>query len=535
MEGNGPPTVLLVDDCPANRHLFERLLTRDGFVALHAANGAEAVAAAREHLPHVIIMDIMMPVMDGLEATRILRADPHTSRIPVVMVSARADQEDLNAGLAAGADEYLFKPIQAKEFRLRVHSMIRLREAQLDLEKANTSLSQQTQLLARFNEFSESALAADSLEITCRHIVETAAQLMRSRRVSLLIADEKRDQLRFGYAVGMTEGLWRSLRVPINSPIAGWVFSTQQEMIVGREADAAEIRSPYESAFFASMPLICEPLSSTNGPIGVLNITDKINGDEYTPDEIVALRQFSRTAALALNSMLTRQKLDLTRDSIIFSLARLSEYRHKETGKHLERVRDLSVLLARQLANDPLVPEQIDDQFITDLGRAAPLHDIGKVAIPDSILLKPGKLTTEEFETIKTHTIIGAHTLQSVMSNGHEVSFLVAAMDVAHYHHERYDGKGYPKGLRGEGIPLCARIVCLADTYDAIRMKRDYKPAETHEFAYSEITNGSGLQFDPRVVQAFLAVEQQFRETYDNCAEAEEADSADLCLLAGAD
>ena len=221
MEGNGSPTVLLVDDCPANRHLFERLLTKDSFVALHAVNGAEAVAAARKHLPHVIIMDIMMPVMDGLEATRILRADPHTSRIPVIMVSARADQEDLNAGLAAGADEYLFKPIQAKEFRLRVHSMIRLREAQLDLEKANMSLSQQTQLLARLNEFSESALAADSLEITCRQIVETAVQLMSSRRVSLLIPEEKGNQLRFGYAVGMAESLWRTLRVPMESPIAG--------------------------------------------------------------------------------------------------------------------------------------------------------------------------------------------------------------------------------------------------------------------------------------------------------------------------
>jgi len=195
----------------------------------------------------------------------------------------------------------------------------------------------------------------------------------------------------------------------------------------------------------------------------------------------------------------------------------------------------LSLLLATQLATCPRVPEQIDDQFISDLGRAAPLHDIGKVAIPDSILLKPGKLTADEFETIKRHTTIGAQTLQAVMSNGHEVSFLVAAMDVAHYHHERYDGKGYPEGLVGENIPLCARIVCLADTYDAIRMKRDYKPAETHEFAFSEITRASGLQFDPQVVQAFLTVEEQFRETYDSHAEADEADSADPSLLAAAD
>lgn len=533
MDGNVAPRVLLVDDCPANRRLFERLLVKDGFVTMHAVNGKEAVELATKQCPHVIIMDIMMPVMDGLEATRRLRADDRTARVPIIIVSAKTDQEDLTAGLAAGADEYLFKPIHSREFRLRVRSMVRLRAAQLDLERANATLSQQTCILERLNEFSESALSANSLELNCRHIVETAAQLLNSRRVSLLIPDETGEQLRFGYAVGMPGDSWRKLRVPIDSPIAGQVFRTQEEIIVGAEEAARVARNPYESCFFASMPLICEPLNSGSGSIGVLNITDKAGGQEYTLEEINILRQFTRTAALALNSVLTRQKLDLTRDSIILSLARLSEYRHKETGKHLERVRDLSVLLARQLANDRQIPERIDEQFIIDLGRAAPLHDIGKVAIPDGILLKPGKLTAEEFEIIKRHTSIGAQTLRSVMSGGHEVSFLQAAMDVAHYHHERYDGKGYPEGLAGDEIPLCARIVSLADTYDAIRMKRDYKQAQIHEFARDEIAKASGTQFDPRVVQAFLVLEEQFRETYDRHAEEEEAEAAEVPVLAG--
>jgi response regulator RpfG family c-di-GMP phosphodiesterase len=519
MEGNGTPTILLVDDCPANRCLFERLLARDGFAAAHAVNGAEAVEAARSCPPHVIIMDIMMPVMDGLEATRTLRTDPATAHIPIIIVSARTDQEDVNAGLAAGADEYLFKPIQAKEFRLRVRSMVRLRNAQLELEQANNSLRQQTELLEKLNEFSEASLAGHSLEINCRRIVETASQLMHSRRVSLLIPDKSDGQLRFAYAVGIEEKLWRSLQVPVDSRIAGQVFKTQREIVVGAEAAGSAIQGPYDSAFFASMPLICEPLNSSEGSIGVLNVTDKIDGTEYSSEEINTLRQFAQTAAMALNSVLTREKLDLTRDSIIFSLARLSEYRHQETGRHLERVRDLSVLLARRVAGDPRIAEPIDEQYIIDLGRAAPLHDIGKVAIPDSILLKPGKLTPEEFTVIKRHTTIGAQTLRSVMSGGHEAGFLQMAMDVAHHHHERYDGKGYPEGLAGEGIPLCARIVCLADTYDAIRMKRDYKKAQTHEFACSEIVKASGTQFDPRLVQAFLDLEQQFRDHYDRHAE----------------
>ncbi len=526
MEGSEAPTILLVDDCPANRCLLEKLLARDGFTTIAAANGVEAIEAARTHLPHVVIMDIMMPVMDGLEATRLLRRDSQTARIPIIIVSAKTDPEDLTAGLTAGADEYLFKPIQAKEFRLRVRSMVRLREAQLDLERAYHSLRQQTDLLTKLNEFSETALAGHSLEAGCKQIVETAARLMNSRRVSLLIADADGEQLRFGYAVGIDEQLWRSLRVPLNSPIAGEVFRSRKEIVVGHEAGERVPQDPYESVCFASMPLICEPLHAGEGSIGVLNITEKADGREYSPEEIDTLRQFARTAALALNSVLTRQKLDLTRDSIIFSLAQLSEYRHQETGRHLERVRDLSILLARRLGGDPRIHERIDEQYIIDLGRAAPLHDIGKVAIPDRILLKPGKLSPEEFETIKRHTVIGAQTLASVISSGHEAAFLRMAMDIAHYHHERYDGNGYPEGLAAEAIPLCARIVCVADTYDAIRMKRDYKPPQSHEYARNEIYKASGSQLDPRIVEAFERREEEFRETYQRHAEEEAADSA---------
>jgi len=234
----------------------------------------------------------------------------------------------------------------------------------------------------------------------------------------------------------------------------------------------------------------------------------------------LSLRQFCQTAALALNNVLTRQELDEARDSIIFSLARLSEFRHHETGKHLERVQELSALLARHLATDPRLGGEINEHFIRDLCRAAPLHDIGKVGIPDGILLKPGKLTPEEFDTMKEHSRIGAEALRSAIASGHEARFLEMAIDIAHYHHEWYDGAGYPEGLAGDEIPLSARIVCLADTYDAIRTRREYKPARSHEDASREILLMSGKQFDPCIVQAYCALEGVFREVYDQLAEA---------------
>ena len=146
-------TILVVDDSRNTRVFCEKLLQREGYCVARATNGAEAIEVAQSVVPHVIIMDVMMPVMDGLEATRELRSNPVTSRIPIIMVSGKVKEQDLTAGLAAGADEYLFKPIRPREFQLRVRSMVRLREAQLQIEQTNASLQQQTTLLAKLNQF----------------------------------------------------------------------------------------------------------------------------------------------------------------------------------------------------------------------------------------------------------------------------------------------------------------------------------------------------------------------------------------------
>jgi response regulator RpfG family c-di-GMP phosphodiesterase len=530
-EANGK-TILLVDDCPANRRLCQKLLEREGFVTAEAVDGKEAVEMAPTLQPHAIIMDIMMPVMDGLEATRLIRQMPDTANIPIIIVSAKTDNEALDAGLAAGADEYIFKPIRAREFLLRVRSMVRLRQTQTEIEQANDSLKRQTQLLKQLNDFSERVLGEKDSDRVFTEIVRTASEMMQSERVSLLIPDRQGDMLQFAHAVGIHDQQWQATRVPMGASVAGSVFLNQEERIVDQPASQDNPKPPYESVYYASMPLICTPLGANGGCLGVLNVTDKHDRSQYDVEDLEALRQFSRIAAMALNNVLTRQQLDETRDSVIFSMAKLSEYRHQETGKHLERVRELCALLANHLADDPRVPEEIDPQFIIDLRRAAPLHDLGKVAIPDNILLKPAKLTDDEFELIKNHTSIGAQTLQSVVAKGHEAGFLQMAMDVAHYHHERWDGNGYPEGLAGNHIPLAARIVCLCDTYDAIRMKRDYKPARPHADAREEIITASGKQFDPLLVEAFCALEDEFLATYEKYAEEEtQADGGDEASL----
>ena len=196
----------------------------------------------------------------------------------------------------------------------------------------------------------------------------------------------------------------------------------------------------------------------------------------------------------------------------ILALSKLAESRDDETGHHIERVRTFSKLLAEQLRRDSRYAQSISDSYVENIYYAAPLHDIGKVGIPDNILLKPGKLTPEEFEIMKTHPVIGANTLQSVQANYPKNLFLNMGIAVAHAHHEKWDGSGYPDGLTGEDIPLAGRILALADVYDALRSKRPYKPAFSHEESCEIILKGSGQHFDPAVVDAFKKVESEFAE-----------------------
>ena len=199
-----------------------------------------------------------------------------------------------------------------------------------------------------------------------------------------------------------------------------------------------------------------------------------------------------------------------SRDLVIFSLARLVESRDCETGAHLERIREYCRTLAEGLALSEPYRHKIDADYVQAIYITSPLHDIGKVGIPDHILLKPGKLTPAEFELMKQHAEIGRATLEDALQAYPSAGFLRVARDIAWTHHERWDGSGYPRGLRGEEIPLCGRIVAVSDVYDAITSKRTYKPALSHEEAVSEIVGGCGTAFDPDLVEVFLRCEQDF-------------------------
>jgi putative two-component system response regulator len=199
-----------------------------------------------------------------------------------------------------------------------------------------------------------------------------------------------------------------------------------------------------------------------------------------------------------------------TRDLLIFALAKLAESRDNDTGAHLERVRTYSRVIAEYLAKLPKFNGQVNSDFVRLIYLTSPLHDIGKVSVPDTVLLKPGPLTLEEFEIMKLHTTHGAETLDAALNEYPAARYLRMARDIAASHHEWYDGSGYPEGLARDKIPLCGRIVALADVYDALTSRRVYKDAYPHEKARAIIMQARGSHFDPDVVDGFLANEKTF-------------------------
>jgi response regulator RpfG family c-di-GMP phosphodiesterase len=356
--------VLLVDDEPPNRFLFRQILQAEGMRCDEAGDGEEGLAAARANPYDLVVLDVDMPKLTGLEVLRRLREEPPVPHLKIMIVSGRVTNDEMARTLSLGADDYLEKPFSAVQFQARVKAVLRLKEAQ------------------------------DRSDLLTQHLLTSNHELERN--------------------------------------------------LTARDSDLVHARN-----------------------------------------------------------------------ALVLALAELVNYRDIETGDHLTRMQRYSRCLAEAAAGSPSFASQVDEHFIGMLECCAPLHDIGKVGLPDHVLLKPGRLTPEERVMMQTHTTIGAAVLQKV-ANRHAFAraFLQMATEITRHHHERYDGKGYPDRLAGDQIPLAARIVAFGDVYDALRSRRVYKPALSHADTVRVMTEESEGQFDPALLHVFLRCLPQFEKLY---------------------
>ena len=339
--------ILVVDDDEHHRRLLSIYLEAEGYTAREAASGAAAFACITQQRPDLILLDLILPDINGFEITRLLKANKETAGIPIVMVTGLNDRAERLRGLEAGAEEFLTKPIDRSELVVRVRNLL--------------AVKQYADFLRHHNRLLERAV------------------------------DEK-------------------------------TFQVRQQCI-----------------------------------------------------------------------------------ATVMTLARAAEYRDETTGDHVNRISHYTVALADLLG--------LDSEFRDQIFYASPMHDIGKLAIPDHILLKPGSLTKNEWAIMKTHTTLGREILLN-----HHSPYLQMGSDIAVSHHEYWDGSGYPLGIKGENIPLAARIMVVCDVYDALRSRRPYKQAMNHDDALEVMRRGDHrvrpTQFDPQILNVFMNQHLQFKQIY---------------------
>ncbi|MBW2059362.1 MAG: response regulator [Deltaproteobacteria bacterium] len=498
--------ILVVDDEETIRRTIQKRLTREGYDVRCVGKASEALQEFRSHPFDTVISDIRMEEMDGVELLQKIK-DVQRDDVPVIMITGAPSLDTAQSCIKAGAYDYIIKPFDKETLLNTVKRALEKKELtdRVRAEKENLEIrvQEQTRTLRDIYRFANRLNSLDSLEAVLESIVEFVADFMVSERVSIMLLDEKQEYLTIATAVGLEEEIIRNTRVARGEAIAGRVLETQKAL---RIDDISTIKSEAEqfSRYKAliSFPLMQAPLKSQTTPLGIINVTNRFGDQPYTALDLRNLDFIADTASVAINNQIKGIKLQESYFATMKSLALALDAKDRYTAGHSESVQRYSVSIARQMN---LGPEEV-----ADIERAGALHDIGKIGIPDAIINKPGRLTQEEFQKIKEHPAIGEQMILPI-------PFLSSVRGIIRHHHERFDGSGYPDGVKGEEIELGARIMAVADTFDAMTSDRPYRKALTTKEALAELNRCRDTQFDPQVVRAFEQVIE--KEEHDKAGE----------------
>jgi len=491
-EGTTTPTVLVADDDLVSLENLSDLLSLKGFKVIMAQSGEQAWSLFSEKAPNLVITDMLMPGLDGIGLLKLIRDSDDI--IPVVIITGFGEMESAINALRLGAFDFLLKPINTEILVSTVqtgleHYRLKLLEREYT-HRLEIQVENRTKELAKTNEF-------------LRGILES------SRGVSIVVTDLDRKvvfwnsgaQNIFGYDENEMIGQ-PIVRLYPSSAKEDSIQNTLREALESKSGSAQKvIKQISKDKEEITLSLAISPMLDRKGRLqAVVGLGQDVT-EQY------------RLHQQLLESYMRIRKIQ---GASIFALAKLAEARDGETGAHLGRIREYCEVLCRSLSKRPTYGPLLTEEFIEDLVQCSVLHDIGKIVISDEILFKPGKYGSKEMEIMRQHTLLGGKALyEAAKETGESQSYLTVGAEVAYYHHEHWDGFGYPFGLSELEIPLSARIVALCDVYDALRSKRRYKDDFSHEDSLQLIVEDRGKHFDPEIVDAFLVCEDEFRRVRD--------------------
>jgi len=490
--------VLVVDDVPDNIKLLACELEDHGYEVITAPDGPRALVAAASARPDVILLDIMMPGMDGIEVCRRLKEDAELRSIPVILVSALEKEEDLIRGLDAGSQDYIVKPFNNRILMARVRSAARSKAAFDLIRSMNARLEGSLERTAALRLIDQTINTTLELRQTLDMVLHQVTTQLGADAADVLLCDHQSCALEYATGKGFLTAAMDEAHLPLESSVAGQVVLERRPLHL---ADISRSVTPFTRAdamaqegFRAYSAL---PLAAKGQIVGVLEVFYR-SPRSLDPDALEFLSALAEQAAIIINNALlfesskrSSTELTLGYAATIEGWSRALDLRDKETEGHSLRVTEMTLRLARAMG--------IGDAQLVQMRRGALLHDIGKMAIPDSILLKPGPLTEDEWVVMRRHPAYAHEWLAPI-------PFLRPALEIPFCHHEKWDGSGYPRGLKGEQIPLAARVFAAVDIWDALRSDRPYRKAWPVERVRSHIAELAGTHLEPRVVAAFLSL-----------------------------